>query len=313
MSIMANVAIVVCTKDRPNFVMGFIEHLNRITSCPAIVCFVDSSDDSGTENVVMAAQHSISGVSLIYIHARPGAPNQKNVGLEYLENQAQYEQLAFVSFLDDDIRPNSDYFTHLVKLFEENREVCCLGGFDLSLKPAKNSLLRRLFFLSDSSPGGKILPSGICTTIVPNQRLEQVQWVPGGMQSYRMAAIRSLRFDGRVRIYGDEVEFQTRLPDQNCIFTSNLLGVVHLGATLNKDKARDEQGYMDGFRWTLATRSIAGVRKWAVLSTTGALAFGSFALFLIGKRTTGFQEFLGHLDFFYRLCKRQEVQQLVKF
>lgn len=305
------IALVVCTKDRANYVQGFLEHFQSLEHLPATICIVDSSTNLETQRLVEGFNFADLTVTITYIHTHPGAPHQKNVGLEFLTQINGPTAIEVVSFLDDDIRPNGDYFEIIESVFEANSQIACCGGYDRAINPPISNWLRRIFWLSGDPSGGQILASGICTTTVPKQDLQRVHWVPGGMQNFRWADISKLRFNGRIRIYGDEVELQTRLDPGRWIVTSARLGVTHLAAKQNKDRVRDEQAYMDGFRWHLAVENRASVRKFPTLISTCALLVSSLLLFCAGRRPSGYQEFLGHLDFLIRLALRSEVQQLV--
>jgi hypothetical protein len=75
---------------------------------------------------------------------------------------------------------------------------------------------------------------------------------------------------------------------------------------------RDFEGYMDGFRWTLATRYPNRVRRSNVVLTTLILALSEFSLFMLRRRKNGLQAALGHFDFIKRLINRENVQQFVE-
>lgn len=307
------IALVVCTKDRANYVQGFLEHFQSLEHLPATICIVDSSTSLETRRLVEGFNFADLTVTITYIHTHPGAPHQKNVGLERLAQISGPGDIEVVSFLDDDIRPDGDYFEIIESIFEANSQIACCGGFDKNLNPPISNWLRRLFWLSGDPSGGQILASGICTTTVPTHDIQRVDWVPGGMQNLRWADIADVRFDGRIRIYGDEVELQTRLVPGRWIVTSARLGVTHLAAKQNKDRVRDEQAYMDGFRWRLAAENRVGVRKFPMLVATCTLLVSSLLLYCAGRRPGGYQEFLGHVDFLVRLALGSEVQQLVSF
>lgn len=309
--ILSNIALIVCTKDRASYVQGFLEHMALLDYLPGTICIVDSSCTDETQKLVEGFPLDQEDLSVNYLHTHPGAPHQKNVGLDFLMALNFSSDLEIVAFLDDDIRPKPDYFAVVDSIFKQNELIACCGGFDQALNPPATNILRRLFLLAGASAGGEILPSGICTTVVPHKEIQRVDWVPGGMQSFRWDDIRSLRFNGRIRIYGDEVELQTRLKPERLVVTSTRLPVIHLGATLNKDRVRDEQAYMDGFRWFLAVDKRGGVKRFPVLLTTVALLVSSIVLFCLGGGRKRHQEFLGHIDFFARLLTGREVQQLV--
>ena len=44
----------------------------------------------------------------------------------------------------------------------------------------------------------------------PNKKIMQTQWIPGGMQNVRFEVFKNELFDGKIRMYGEDVEFYSR-------------------------------------------------------------------------------------------------------
>lgn len=302
-------ALIVCTKDRPDEVAELFELLDSFEVIPAVILIVDSSELDLTERAV--AKSSLpSEVHLL--KSLPGAAHQKNVGLDWLElNRARFT-LEVVHFLDDDIRPRPDYFAKVMTIFRSRPDAAVVGGFDINISSHPESKMRQLLGLQHRNGSGFVLPSGICEVPTPTPEGDRcVDFVPGGMQNLRWDVAEHNRFDGRVRIYGDEVEFHLRLRKLGEIVFSPDLGVVHLNATGAKDNNRAVQGYMDGFRWTLSKKHPGMVREVSVLKVTLILILGE-ALRLIGpRRKRAASSILGHWDFLTRLVFRKPVQQYV--
>jgi GT2 family glycosyltransferase len=304
-------ALICCTRNRPFRVEQLLAFLQRQQFLPGLVVFVDSSENLETREVCAG---STGRFRPIWLASAPGAPHQKNVGLNYLEsNDFEWDRSA-VFFLDDDIEPIENYFKTAIELLNQNTNVGIIGGFDVSLPEKANpSFIRRAMLLDDKSGGGSVLKSGICTTRKPTSRIEAVDWVPGGMQTYRGVAIQHHRFDGRIRIYGDEVEMQLRVSRATNfgIATSKDLAVVHHGEVSQKDNIAVQESYMDGFRWSLACNSATEVSRIAVVYTTLCLLIAETVFGFIKLSRCHVQKALGHLIFIKRLILFQEVQQFV--
>lgn len=305
-----NSALVVCTKDRASRVAKLLKSLDSFQSLPKVIVIVDSSDDSLTEKICLDLHESFA-TELVYLRALPGAAHQKNVGLDYLENRFVETELIAVHFLDDDCIPVSNYFENCLQVFQSQSDAVIVGGFDKNLTKSRPSPLRDFLLLAKGSEDGCLLRSGICLVPFPTQPLKRVDWVPGGMQNFRWKAARKTRFDGRVRIYGDEVEVQLRLGAFGSAYVSAGMAVDHASETIAKDSQRVEQSYMDGFRWILARRYPSRVSKAAVIYSTLALMAGEAIRGTVNNDRLARTRLQGHIDFFTRLVRGEELQQYV--
>lgn len=287
-----------------------LKTLSEFPSIPQTIVVVDSSADSLTESSCKLLQANFA-TELVYLRALPGAAHQKNVGLDYLEKRFELEELKAVHFLDDDCIPIANYFATCLDIFDTRADAVVVGGFDKNLTKSKRSRLRDLLLLSNGSQDGILLRSGICLVPFPTEDLKQVDWVPGGMQNFRWSAARVTRFDGRVRIYGDEVEIQLRLAAFGSAYVSSGMAVDHASETIAKDSQRVEQSYMDGFRWVLARRYPGRVSKVAVIYSTLALIAGEAIRGWVNGDGLARTRFRGHVDFLGRLISGQQLQQYV--
>lgn len=292
--------LLVCTKDRPLYVKGQLTKLLDSQSELERIVYVDSSASNETRLVVEAFKADF-GSKLEFISSKIGAPRQKNVGLDHLKQSTVHPDV--VCFLDDDIIPGSSYFETLRVIFHEHPEAQCVGGFDEGLNETRSSGFFGLIGLTGSGQKNEILPTGLCTLSRPQSEFEAVDWVPGGMQSFRWGVVEDQRFDGRFRIHGDEVEFQTRVLKNKGIYSSDRLGVLHLGAKSGKSTIARETMFMDGFRWRLA-QIHPGVKRHRVVVGTILLLFGEALLSIWPSERFRLRKSLGHLQFLARLTLR---------
>lgn len=304
------VALIVCTRNRVGEITGLLGCLQEMAIVPNRIIVVDSSERL-MANEVRALCESASNLEVTYIHSLYGAPHQKNVGLDHLA-KLDFAETELVAFLDDDIVPNEKYFEKLISLFKGNSEVFCFGGFDRKLTRPKVTKLRQALGL-DSEKINVLLPNALSVAHIPLEEVVICDWVPGGMQNFRVEAVEENRFDGTIRIHGDEVEFQLRLQSKGFgkIATSSLLAVDHMAAQSGKTNFRSSTGYLDGFRWRLAKEYPKRFSKAAVVRSTILLAMGEALLWASRGRKSGLFAFMGHVDFLVRVLLGKETLERV--
>jgi len=305
-----NIALCICTRHRPESIRSILSHLETLKTIPRVCVIVDSSEDSLTKDIVL--DHSkLSRIEFRYLHSLAGLPHQRNMGIKYLVSNQILKNKGIVSFLDDDVRVLPQYLETVSQLFDENPGAICIGGYvDGETKVKNKTLVRRLAFLG-SRNSGVILRSGFGMVPLPTSKVMETQWVPGFAQNIRIEVFRHELFDGRIRMYGEDVEFHLRISKYGKILCSDHLPLKHLEAVEEKDDLRTLQCFHDGFRWTLASNKRGGVKKYAVLLSTASMFFADLFLWIFNSDSGHKQSLLGHIDFVSKLIRRAEVQQLV--
>lgn len=306
-----NIVLCICTRNRPNYVNALLKSLTFLNAIPRVCIVVDSSDGAETESVVNNSDTQTI-TDLKYIQSLPGLPHQRNVAVEYIKNNSLLNNDGIVAFLDDDVRVLPNYFEKINEIFDQNPTAIHLGGVanqQISLKC--NSFFRRISLL-DSKKSGVILKSGFATLPIPKDSATRTVWNPGGAQSIKMSVFRNVLFDGKIRMYGEDVDFCLRIASLGDLYCSIELPVRHLAASEDKDLVRNSESYTDGFRWTLAMKKQGGVSKSAIIYSTAILMTAEFLLSVIRLETLHLNKALGHFDFFYRLIRGKEVQQKVE-
>lgn len=308
--ILDHMALVVCTRNRPNYVRDFLLHLEHIDSVPRICVITDSSDSSLTEDLVKTLLLN-SPIEIRFIHSLPGLPHQRNVGIDFLKSLPYANQIKIASFLDDDVRVFPSYFETVSQLFNKYQTAIGIGGYcSEEAKVNSKSLIRRLMLIG-SREDGVILKSGFAIPPLPTVEVMETQWIQGGAQNLRFEIFESELFNAQVRMYGEDVEFYSRISKYGKILCSNQLPFKHLEAIEGKDNLRLVEGYSDGFRWTMALNNRAGVKKYAVLLATTYLTVAELFLWCCSFKETHKQRLLGHIDFIFRLARSAQVQQFV--
>lgn len=299
--------VLICTRNRPELVSDQLEYLWTQLEFIGRVVIVDSSSKNDTKDVI-EHQAAAFGERLVYLRSKSGAPRQKNVAMDYVACSQLRPQ--FVCFLDDDVIPGPAYFKSIRRLFDDNPRVECLGGFDSALPEQPYLRFFEILGLTGSGTKNEILWTGICTLVRPKKDLQVADWVPGGMQSYRWPTIQNHRFDGRFRIHGDEVEFQTRVLRNEQIFVSRLLDVRHRSAQSGKATVSKETMFMDGFRWRLS-KLHPKVSRSGVLFSSAALCLGEALLALLRLDAVRLRRSGGHASFLLRTALRIPTDDVV--
>lgn len=114
-------AVVVPTCNRRQLLLDLLDNLQESQCKPQIVVIVDSSDSS---QAISKTAYSFQ-IELIQLKTKSAAI-QRNVGMNYLENT--WNSFDFISFLDDDVRVNSDYFVRVSRNFIENSSAIGVSG-----------------------------------------------------------------------------------------------------------------------------------------------------------------------------------------
>lgn len=229
------IVVVVCTKDRPERVEVFIQHLSTLDIPPMSFLLVDSTSNS------KHLEKNSSGINLlrskgwhaVHLIDTPGLPHQRNTALDYVTKNLN--QARFVAFLDDDILISRDYFDNVLAVFDSDPELVVVGGYDCGagkFKPKQHPVLVSLSILPKKP--GEIAKSGLSQVPRPEKDLELVDFVPGGMQTLRLSLLKDLRFNEESKFFGEDIEMHVRLSVAGKIGSSALLPVIHLEAKESK-------------------------------------------------------------------------------
>jgi glycosyltransferase involved in cell wall biosynthesis len=173
------------------------------------------------------------GWNAIHLIDSPGLPHQRNTGLDYVSSNFKYCQ--FVSFLDDDIFIETDYFERVQSVFDLDPQIVVVGGFDIDASQQavkKNFVLSAMGILPRSD--GRIAKSGLARVPRPFSIADDVDFVPGGMQSLRLGLLGETKFDESSSFFGEDIEMHFKLSTKGRVVSSNALPVRHLNATEGK-------------------------------------------------------------------------------
>jgi GT2 family glycosyltransferase len=185
-------SVVVCTKDRREDIKFFLYSLIAQKRKADELLIVDASEqEKGVESDV---RKIVSGrIELVkYYKTRPNLAHQKNFAVSKLDPGC-----GVVSFFDDDVILEPDYLGSVMDVFERD-ENSNIGGITGKISNAKDTGMRfiKKIFCLYSSGKGKILKSGFNVRNLDNMKEPVfIQWMPGGMSSYRKAVFNEFTFD----------------------------------------------------------------------------------------------------------------------
>jgi GT2 family glycosyltransferase len=300
-------AVVVCTKDRPAHLSNLLTCLSRQSKLPRTIVVVDSSHGVDSQAVV-SEWGRIAPAQLHYLKSEPGLPRQRNVGIDFLKRLWSWKSLKYVWFLDDDIEFGSGFLESGLKVMNGFSDCMLLGAFDLQGHSLFSKIGTSLVSLQRAR-GGKLLKSGLVVPPMPERTFEETDFVPGFSMLVRASALSHVKFDSEIRMYGEDIEFQLRLRRLGIVGCSKELGLAHNASPINRESARYISAFSDGFRWRLHRQHPDKVSGVMVLFSTIALLISDLVLALVGRDSIRLESARGHVDFVTRVMRGKPTEQ----
>lgn len=147
-------SIIVPTRNRKNLLLELIKRIDLEDVRLTELIIVDSSDKNFKGEIILLSNK----IHYIFTDVR-SASIQRNIGVKQISNQSKY-----IFFLDDDVRPDRNYFNFLLATIKDGKAI---GASGIAVDPksyeklqCKYLNLKKLFFL-DSSKGGTLLKSAV--------------------------------------------------------------------------------------------------------------------------------------------------------
>ena len=214
-----------------------------------------------------------------------------------------------MSFTDDDCRLYAGYFGHLIDSIRSNLVFCAITGIQTPMKLSKITLLRRFFYL-DSRKSGAILKSGCTTPIKSTNGITEVEWMPGGCMNIKRSVLEIIKFDEKLRMYGEDLKFSLILKLHGPLFVNPDMKYQHLEASQGKESFEDVISYTDGVRWHLAREFPEFIKKRYVMwSIIGSIIGSTFLKVRSHEHTNNKSIVVGHIEFLVRLFGRKSYVQ----
>ena len=171
-------SIIVPTRNRKELLINLIKTINLEDENLTELIIVDSSDRNIESEIAILDKK----IRYLFTDIR-SASIQRNLGVKHASKNSKY-----IFFLDDDVKPDKDYFKSLLSTIKQNSAI---GASGIALGPkfyssAKrsyfNSIFKRLFLL-DSKIGGSLLKSAVNIPIQGNLKegveIYDAQWLIG--------------------------------------------------------------------------------------------------------------------------------------
>ncbi|MFK7058778.1 glycosyltransferase family 2 protein [Flavobacterium oreochromis] len=114
--------LIICTYKRAKSIVDLLDSVGRQTVYPTEILVIDGSPDNETNEIL--AQRNFKGVKYFQVSEKDrGLTKQRNYGVSKVRDDAEV-----VSFLDDDTILEPNYFEELIKTFQNDNDVCGVGG-----------------------------------------------------------------------------------------------------------------------------------------------------------------------------------------
>lgn len=107
-------SVIIATRNRPAPLRDTLASISRLSRIPDELLVIDASDDDGTKTVVASASERLRPVICYHRWTDPpSSARQRNRGIALAQSE-------IVSFLDDDVELQPDFFSHLVRPLEQD-------------------------------------------------------------------------------------------------------------------------------------------------------------------------------------------------
>jgi glycosyltransferase involved in cell wall biosynthesis len=174
-------AIIVPTKDRPDYVKRFLQSVKELDCQTGRVIVVASGQD--IKYVVLAFKEFLP---VEYYTCEPGQIRQRNRGISLLDDRTK-----LVATMDDDAVLHTTAVTEMIHFWNSVESETAGVGFNIVNQPGhKHTWLRGLFGVSVPEPG-KILKSGHNTAITKVKENFKSEWLNGGATVWRQDILKN--------------------------------------------------------------------------------------------------------------------------
>ncbi len=306
------IACILCTKDRPNYVSTFLENLLKQTCLPDLLIIVDSSLDNLTQEIV-ESHSSKTNLKIYFYKSESGLPRQRNLGIKKLLELKISPIDYTVSFLDDDVIIDKDYFKILRNELEKNYLFSGLTGQPAEDKVKSVYSTFNRFFLLDSSKSGRILSSGITTIPKATSRIEKVDWMCGLSMNIPLSILINTKFDESIRMYCEDVEMSIRLKNAGPILCCPDLRYNHIYAIQARQNNFKVTTFTAGIRWELSNRHPKIIKKKAILwSILGQALIDIWQTIFLKRPKESMQRLVGNTNFILKVIFGRVVTERYK-
>lgn len=185
------IALIIPTRNRPNHIIRLVKNLEILELKPTFVIIVDSSDQDKIVN--------ISSKTLEIINIRTdikSAAIQRNIGIEYLQTLSLKKTIEFISFLDDDIQVQRNYFNLVLENFKVRKEFVGISGIAKSGESSTQRIkkTRLTNFIGITGDPGTLTSAAVNISPHGIEEFSDVDWLIG-CSTWRIHIFHDLRFE----------------------------------------------------------------------------------------------------------------------
>jgi hypothetical protein len=230
--------IIIPTKDRIKELTTTLKFLNLNKFFFKKIIIVDASDFKIKK--IIKKEILSYDLNIRLIDSRPSTCIQRNAGFNFLENEEH------IMFLDDDNIFYADAF-YKMQIFLQNHKNFVGVAFNQIYnyqynfleKLKKNSIFNKIGIYS--SENGGFSKSGWQSKFINFNRDSIVQWLPTRAVIYKSSAIKNLRFDEKLGVYGylEDLDLSLELKKKGSL-------MVCAGAKYTHDQSINRSGFEFG-------------------------------------------------------------------
>ncbi|WP_421902102.1 glycosyltransferase family 2 protein [Maridesulfovibrio sp.] len=249
---MSSSSLIIPTYNREYDLSNCLHSVLAQTRLPDQLIIVD---DGRLMAVPLWKELQQAGISCHYVRKdKPGLTESRNLGVSLAKNEILF-------FLDDDVILEPNYLAEIMRVYEGDPERTVGGvGGAITNKPKLTLLhkMRRIWnipFFVCGIHEGRVLPSGFGTdfgtTPFPLTKLSEVDFLDGGVSSFRRDVFDQFVFTDAYRRYGfgEDKDFSYRISRNYRLLYTPKAQLVHLeSSTMRPDMRTWGRKFIIG-RW----------------------------------------------------------------
>jgi len=196
------------TRNRPDYLAGFLDSLNNQTRLPEELIIIDASDTEDTRNMIGMNGDGLP-FEVIYKREVPGSARQRNIGFRISRGR-------YLFFFDDDVILEPDYIGTVCDTFSKHGEER-LGGITGKITNIRQDsrpwdrAFKGMFFLSDFGRG-RVKLSGFPSLRIGDEP-SYVEILSGCNMAYPREVFSQFLFDERLTGYSymEDIDLSFRI------------------------------------------------------------------------------------------------------
>ncbi|MCX8062878.1 MAG: glycosyltransferase family 2 protein [Anaerolineales bacterium] len=304
-----SLSVILCTKDRPDDLEQCIVSIIRGKRLPNEIMIID--DGNLDPSLIQKTLQN----SNIQFHYRQKSPPNVNISRNLAVSIANGDIL---SFLDDDVILDPNYYLVVMQAFEEDKEqriAGITGAIKMNTHPLKRVFLR-LFGLESNQPG-RVQSCGAVTLVRAGEIHQpiKVDWLSGCNMNFRRWVFDLYHFDEQDSgyIWGDDRDFTYPIGQKYLLVALPNAILVHKKSPVSRSSAKN-LGRMEIFH--LGRFFVKNLpqrpKNWSALGWAfwGIILKNTLSILNPSKSVTSIQQlfgnFIGLFQFFSFIRERNE-------